>query len=180
MTRQNDVDPFATLADGSTLVIQRWLPGPAERVWRYLTDSDLRRRWLASGDMDLVPGAPLELVWRNDALSDAEDPRPSGFGAEQRMQSRIIDVEPMRMLKIGWGEGDVTFTLRDQGVRVLLTITHRGLEDRTARGMIAPGWHMHLDILVADLSGTKRPSFWSGWTRLHALYDSRLNQQGRD
>jgi uncharacterized protein YndB with AHSA1/START domain len=178
MTRQTDNDAFATLTDGSTLVIQRWLPGPAERVWRYLTDSDLRRKWLASGDMDLVPGAPLELVWRNDALSDADDPRPGGFDAEQRMQSRIIDVEPMRMLRIAWGDGDVTFTLREQAGRVLLTITHRGLADRTARGMIAPGWHMHLDILLADLSGTPRPSFWTGWRRLQKLYDNRLNQQG--
>ena len=128
--------------------------------------------------MHLVRGAPLELVWRNDALSDPHDPRPGGFDAEQRMQSRIIDVEPMRMLKIAWGDGDVTFTLREQADRVLLTITHGGLVDKTARGMIAPGWHMHLDILFADLSGTQRPSFWSGWTRLQKLYDSRLDQQG--
>ena len=50
--------------------IQRILPGPIERVWAYLTDSDLRRRWLAAGPMEMKVGAPFELVWRNDELSD--------------------------------------------------------------------------------------------------------------
>jgi uncharacterized protein YndB with AHSA1/START domain len=44
--------------------MQRRLPGPIERVWAYLFDSDLRRLWLASGAMTLQPGASFELVWR--------------------------------------------------------------------------------------------------------------------
>lgn len=178
MTSQYEVDGFAAMTGGSTLVIQRWLPGPTERVWRYLIDSDLRRKWLASGNMELRAGTSLEFVWRNDALSKVDDPRPDEFAEEERMQSRVIEVDPMRMLKIAWGKGDVTFTLQEQAGRVLLTITHRGLDDRGARRMIAPGWHMHLDILVAELSGAEPPSFWSGWSRLQALYDDRLNQQG--
>ncbi|TYB86106.1 SRPBCC family protein [Oceaniovalibus sp. ACAM 378] len=174
MTEQDDVDRFAKMTDNSTLVIQRWLPGPADRVWRYLTDSDLRRKWLAAGGMDLVPGAPLELVWRNDTLSDADDTRPSGFAEEQRMQSSIVAVDPPRMLTIAWGKGDVTFMLKEKGNRVLLTVTHRGLDDRNMRRMTAPGWHMHLDILSAELSGVEPASFWSGWSELQALYDDRL------
>lgn len=47
MTQHDSLDDFAAMTDGSTLVIQCWLPGPVERVWRYPTDSDLqrRRRW---------------------------------------------------------------------------------------------------------------------------------------
>lgn len=174
MTQLDGIDAFTTMTDHSTLVIQRWLPGPADRVWRYLTDSDLRRKWLAAGEMDLVPGAPLELVWRNDTLSDAGDPRPSGIAEEQRMQSHVVAVDPMRMLAIAWGKGDVTFTLKEKGDRVLLTVTHRGLDDRNIRRETAPGWHMHLDILVAEISGMEPASFWSGWTRLQTLYDNRL------
>ena len=40
-----------------TLTIARLLPGPIERVWAYLTESDLRRKWLAAGEMDLTLGA---------------------------------------------------------------------------------------------------------------------------
>ena len=47
--------------------------------------------------MTLTPGAEFELIWRNDELSDASDPRPAGFAEEQRMDSRIIAVEPPRL-----------------------------------------------------------------------------------
>lgn len=176
MTQRDDIDAFATMIDGSTLVIQRWLPGPVERVWSFLTDDELRRKWLAAGEMDLVAGASLELVWRNDTLSDAADSRPPGFAEEQRMQSRVIAVELMRTLTIAWGEGAVTFTLKEKGERVLLTITHCGLDDPASRRMIAGGWHMHLDILFAARSGTQPASFWSGWTQLQAVYDSRFSK----
>ncbi|QPC86439.1 ATPase [Mesorhizobium sp. NBSH29] len=180
MTLQDGTGAFAELTGGSTMVIERWLPGPADRIWRYLTDSDLRRKWFAAGEMALVPGAPLNLVWHNDTLSDADDVRPAGFPEEQLMQSQVIAVDPMRMLKIAWGKGDVTFALKEKGDRVLLTVTHRGLDDQGAQTEIAGGWHMHLEILVATMSGTDRPSFWSGWTRLQVIYDDRLNNPDRE
>lgn len=174
MTKHDRQDDFATVQRGGTLVISRWLPGPAERVWRYLTDSELRQKWLAAGEMRLAPGAPLEFVWRNDELSSPSDKRPDGFAEEQRMASQVIAVEPMRMLCIAWGKGDVTFTLKEQGDRVLLTITHTELDDPAGRANIAGGWHMHLDILAATLSGAEPASFWSGWARLRDAYAARL------
>jgi uncharacterized protein YndB with AHSA1/START domain len=174
MTLQENVDGYGTLSGGSTLTLQRWLPGPVERIWTYLTDSEHRRKWLAAGDMLHVPGAPLELVWRNDDLSAPSDTRPAGFPEEERMASHVIAVDPMRMLTIAWGKGDVTFDLMPKGDKVLLTLTHRGLDDRNALTSVAAGWHMHLDILVSETSGKGRASFWPGWVRLRAQYDSRL------
>lgn len=176
MNYRENFDEFAKMTDRSTLVIQRWLPGPIDRIWNYLTDSELRRKWLAAGEMELAPGASLELVWRNDNLSAASDPRPAGFPEEQRMQSHLIAVDPMRLLTIAWGKGDVTFELKERGDRVLLTLTHRGLDDRGARMMIAAGWHMHLDILLANVSGTEAASFWSGWAKLKDVYEQLLPQ----
>jgi len=174
MSDQTDITEFGNITGDSTLIIQRWLPGPAERIWNYLVDSDLRRKWLAAGDMHLSAGASVELVWRNDDLSDAADLRPHGFPEEQRMQSHVIAIDPMRLLTIAWGKGDVTFELESKGDRVLLTLTHRGLDDRSARIMIAAGWHMHLDILAARASDTKAPSFWSGWATHRSAYEQRL------
>ena len=45
-----------------TIEIQRLLPGPIERVWAYLTESDLRRRWLAAGEMGLQAGGDPDRV----------------------------------------------------------------------------------------------------------------------
>lgn len=87
------------MQDATTLVIRRWLPGPAERVWRYLTESDLRRQWLAAGEMELSPGAPLELVWRNDDLCHASTGAPKApppKAACNRASSRSIRGESCR------------------------------------------------------------------------------------
>ena len=41
-------DAYGVLTEPATLKIQRLLPGPIERVWAYLTESELRRQWLAA------------------------------------------------------------------------------------------------------------------------------------
>ena len=92
MTNRPFNDRHGQLLDGGTLCIQRQLPGPIERVWAYLTDSELRRQWLASGDMALQPGATFELTWRNDELSASPAERPDGFGAESRATCTLQEV----------------------------------------------------------------------------------------
>ena len=63
------MDAYGTLIEPATLKIQRLLPGPIERVWAYLTESDLRRQWLAAGEMEMKVGAPFTFTWRNDELT---------------------------------------------------------------------------------------------------------------
>jgi len=168
-------DDYGVLTDSTTLTIQRLLPGPIERVWAYLTQSDLRRKWLAAGEMDLKVGAPFAFVWRNDELANIPTKRPPGFSEEMRMESRITEVDPPRRLSFSWqGSGDVTFELAPAGNRVLLTVIHRRLPDRSTLLKVAAGWHTHLDILVARATGKEPAPFWEGWTRLHKEYDSRI------
>ncbi|MGN6092926.1 MAG: SRPBCC domain-containing protein, partial [Luteibacter jiangsuensis] len=71
-------DTYGTLVEQTTLRIQRVLPGPIERVWAYLTDSDLRRQWLASGEMEMKAGTPFEFCWRNDELTNPPGRKPEG------------------------------------------------------------------------------------------------------
>jgi len=114
-------DAYGELIEPTTLKIQRLLPGPIERIWAYLTDSDLRSKWLAAGAMEMKVGAPFEFVWRNDELNDPPSKRPAGFPEEHRMQSRITELDPLRKLSIAWNNsGDVTFELEPKGSGVLL------------------------------------------------------------
>ncbi|MBA1158449.1 SRPBCC family protein [Microvirga mediterraneensis] len=175
MTDLATLDAYGALTEPATLTIQRLLPGPVERIWAYLTQSDLRARWLAAGDMDLTLGAPLELVWRNDGLSDLPTRRPHGFPEEQRMTSRITELDPPHRLSIAWGStGDVTFTLEPQGADVLLTVTHHRVTDRATLLNISAGWHTHLDILAARVSGETPEPFWESWERLKEEYGRRF------
>ena len=175
MTDRAPLDGYGELTAPATLTIQRLLPGPIERVWAYLTESDLRRTWLAAGAMALQVGAPFELVWRNDDLTDPPGQRPPGVGAAHRMPSRIIALEPPRTLTITWeGSGEVTFALEPQGDAVLLTVTHRRLPDRPTLLGVSAGWHMHLDVLIARVTGKEPAPFWDGLSRLREEYDRRI------
>ncbi len=166
---------FGVMTEPATLKIQRVLPGPIERVWAYLTQSELRRRWLAAGEMELKVGATFELVWRNHELTNPPGERPPGFGNEHRMQSRITALDPPRKLAFAWGNsGDVSFELEPKDKEVLLTVIHHRLPDRSMLLMVGAGWHMHLDILVARVTGAETEPFWDGWNRLKREYDRRM------
>src|SRR6266566_4145948 len=161
MDAKTPPDAYGELIEPTTLKIQRLLPGPIERIWAYLTDSELRRKWLAAGAMEMKVGTPFELVWRNDELNDPPSKRPEGFPEEQRMQSRITELEPLRKLSIAWnGTGDVTFELEPRGKGVLLTVIHRRFPDRATLLMHMAGWHMHLDVLAASANDEAPAPFW--------------------
>ncbi|MEO6410897.1 MAG: hypothetical protein ABIO45_19385 [Burkholderiaceae bacterium] len=81
-------DAYGVLTEPATLKTQSLLPGPIERVWADLVESDLRRQWLAAGTMEMQVGAPVELVWRNDELTHPPGQRAPGF------LRRTSDAEP--------------------------------------------------------------------------------------
>lgn len=175
MNVQTKPDPYGELIEPTTLKIQRLLPGPIERIWAYLTDGELRRKWLAAGAMEMKVGAPFEFVWRNGELSDPPSARPADLPEEHRMQSRITELDPPRKLSIAWNNsGDVTFELEPRGEGVLLTVIHRRLPDRPTMLKVSAGWHMHLDTLIACATGNARAPFREGWSRLQKEYDRRL------
>ncbi|MET0291139.1 MAG: SRPBCC family protein [Steroidobacteraceae bacterium] len=169
-------DAYGSLIEPATLKIQRLLPGPIDRVWAYLTQSDLRKQWLAAGEMSLKVGEPVEFVWRNDELSDPPGERPAGFPAEHRLKSELTEVEAPYRLAFTWGStGGVTFELEAHGKDVLLTVIHRRLPDRGLKLNVSAGWHAHLDTLVTVIKGERAASpFWDTWVALKSDYESRI------
>lgn len=175
MSKLANPEDYGVLTEPATLKIRRILPGPIERVWAYLSESELRRKWLAAGEMEMKVGARFELVWRNDELTNPPGHRPPGFSSERRMQSRITELDPPRKLAFAWEDsGDVSFELVPRGNDVLLTVIHRRLPDRRNLLGVGAGWHMHLDVLVARLTGQEVEPFWDGLSRLRKEYDGRI------
>ena len=178
------LSPYGALSEGATvLTLKRRLPGPVERVWEFLTDSDKRQQWLAAGDMTLKRGSTFELVWRNDDLSASPSERPEGFGEESSATCELQEVEPMRCLRFIWpGVGEVTFELAqmdgsDEEANsgdVMLTVTHRQLSSRQMVLLVGAGWHAHLDILSSRMRGKPAPSFWKHWQALKDQYEQRV------
>lgn len=176
MSPDSDIAMHGVLIEPTTLRIQRVLPGTVERIWAYLTEGELRRKWLAAGDMALQVDAPFELVWRNDELSTDPTDRPPGFPEEESMKSRVIAVDPPHHLVFAWGgngTGEVTFDLEQQGDKVLLTVVHRRVSDRDTLLDVSAGWHAHLDTLASVLSDAAAEPFWERWLQLKVDYDQR-------
>lgn len=165
-----------------TVRMERVLPGPIERVWSYLTDSEKRGRWLAAGPMELRVGGHVEHIFRNSTLTMNDDPPPAkyaDYADEARMIGRITACEPPTLLAYTWSESEaadseVTFELHPQKGDVLLVLTHRRLASREAMLGVSAGWHTHLDILRDRLAGREPPGFWFTITRLEAEYDKRI------
>ncbi len=169
------LDAYGSLTEPATLTIQRLLPGPIDRVWAYLTESDLRRKWLAAGEMEMKAGTPFAFVWRNDELTNPPGERPADASAEHSLDCGITAIDPPRLLVIRWGAtAEVSFALDPQGDRVLLTVVHKRLPDREMLLKVSAGWHAHLDILAARLGDGEPKPFWDSWRRLRTEYEARL------
>lgn len=159
-----------------TVRLERRLPGPIERVWRYLTDAELRGRWLAAGPAELRPGGGITLGFRHADLSDEDDPPPAGVPVDGRhtVEGVITRCEPPHLLRYTWGDdGEVTFELTPDGDTVRLVVTHVRLT-AAQLPMVAAGWHAHLGLLDDAVSNRPRRGFWRAFTRLQATYTARF------
>ncbi len=172
---------FGVVTEPRTVRLRRVLPGPIERVWAYLTESDKRATWLASGPMELQVGGRVELHFHHADLS-AEKTPPDRFKkleAGHSSYGRIIRCDPPHVLSYTWNEeledpSEVTFELTPEGQDVVLVLTHRRLGDRTAMVSVSSGWHTHLGVLIDRLEGREPRPFWSTIVRLEAEYQRRL------
>src|SRR5205814_2648117 len=63
-----------TSPEQATVRLERMLPGPIERVWAYLTDSEKRKTWFAGGVFDLRVGGRAELHFDHSLLSAEKSP----------------------------------------------------------------------------------------------------------
>lgn len=176
------MNDYGIVTAPDTVSIERLLPGPIERLWHYLTDSDKRASWLAAGPMELHVDGKVEHVFRNSELTPNDQPPPpkyAQYGNEARLEGRITACEPPHLLSYTWGgdpgaASEVRFELTPQGDKVRLVVTHSRLATRDGMLSVAAGWHVHLDILAARLEDRTPPGFWTTHTRLEAEYDQRI------
>jgi len=101
-----------------TLVIEREMPHPPEKVWRALTQSSLMAEWLMTNDFQPVVGHRFNFratpVAKWNGVIDCE----------------VKAVEPHSRLSYSWGtlgmESLVTFTLTPTGNGTHLRMEHSG------------------------------------------------------
>ncbi len=157
---------FGVFVPGDSVRFERTLEAPPERVWEYLTDSELLSHWLGAGEIEPKLGGKVFL-------------RSGGPVIRGTVQS----CDPPRALSYSWNvltlgeetpvtiEAILSFTLTEQDGKTLLVLTHGPVESQF-RMPTAAGWHAILDILSAHVAEQAPPDFMEVYQRVSADYEN--------
>jgi len=170
---------YGVMTEPGAVRLERLLPGPPERIWAYLTESEKRGKWLAPGDMDLRVGGKVTLNFLHaDLSSEKQVPEKyKGLECGHTMHGVITCCEPPRVLAYTWAhpaDSEVTFELFPRGDKTLLVITHVRLGERGGMLSVAAGWDVHTGILEDHLNGVEPRPFWTTHAKLEAEYGRRF------
>jgi uncharacterized protein YndB with AHSA1/START domain len=151
-----------------TIRLERTLDAPVEKVWRYLTEAELRSQWFMGGT-DATGVGEFELLVDHDRLSDEVVPYPESYASFKgsTWTEKVIRFEPPRLLVTtfqGGKNGTVTYELFPEGERTRLVLNHSGITSGTGAQDFGSGWNSHLTVLQERLAGRSVSNFWA----LHA------------
>ncbi|RBA24295.1 SRPBCC family protein [Herminiimonas fonticola] len=171
---------YGVVIDTATVRMERTLSGSVDQVWAYLTDSEKRSTWLASGIMELKVGGQVTLAFDFKCLTKEITPerfRPYETGHVQ--SGHVTQCEPPHLLCFTWNEkngqgSEVRFELKPQGKKTLLTLTHSKLPNRKEMVNVSGGWHTHLDVLEDRLSEQEPRLFWNTFLQMEKEYQASI------
>lgn len=132
---------MTTTAPTRTLVIERDIPYPPEKLWRALTQPHLIEEWLMKNDFQPVVGQRFNF---------RATPVPNWSGI---IDCKVLVVEPNSRLSYSWGamglESVVTWTLTPTSSGTHLRMEHSGFrseEDANYKGATY-GWKKFIGTL---------------------------------
>ncbi|CAN7573803.1 SRPBCC domain-containing protein [Phenylobacterium sp. LjRoot219] len=134
----------AASTEARSVVVERDVPFPPEKIWRALTQPHLIEEWLMKNDFAPVVDHGFSL--RND------------WGA---VACRVLAVEPHTTLSYTWDalglESVVTWTLTPTSTGTLLRMEQKGFrpDQRQAFGGAQAGWPKFFDNLEQVLARTE-------------------------
>jgi uncharacterized protein YndB with AHSA1/START domain len=169
-----------------TIQFERLLPGPPERIWDYLTKSELKAKWLAAGEVEPRVGGKVEFRFRHKDLSESDDAIPEKYKHMEDgtyFEGRVTVWNPPKLLRYTWGEetgeeSEVTYELIPKGDKVLLILTHVRLgDDPDILVSVSSGWHTHLGILADRLEGKEPQGFWKVHNQMEKEYGRLISEQ---
>jgi uncharacterized protein YndB with AHSA1/START domain len=132
-----------------SVVIEREMSYPPEKIWRALTEGTLIKEWLMDNDFQPVVGHSFKFQ---------STPVPNWDGV---INSQVLIVEPNKKLSYGWGtmgmESVVTWTLTptDAGTHVRMEHSGFGSDQDAAYKGATYGWQKFIGNLERVVAGLK-------------------------
>lgn len=136
-----------TTAATRSVVIEKELPHPPEKIWRALTEGPLIKEWLMENDFQPVVGHAFTLRMK---------PMPGWNGI---IECQVLAMEPCKTLSYSWGTLGlgtvVTFTLTPTDTGTHLRVEQSGFgPDREANYKGAQyGWQNFIGNLERVVAG---------------------------
>ena len=127
-----------------TVVVERDIPHPAEKIWRALTQPHLMQEWLMK--TDFAPAIGHKFTMGGD------------WGS---VDCEVLEIEPHRTLSYSWAafglESVVTFTLTPTDAGTHLKMEQAGFrpDQKQATGGARVGWAQFFDRLGDVLAGAE-------------------------
>lgn len=148
-----------------TIRLERLLDAPVDKVWRYVTEAELRQQWFMGGT-DARPDGEFELLNDHDNLSEDDVPYPDDYASYKgkSWHEKVLRFEPPRLLETtfqGGQNGTVRYELSDEGGKTRLTLTHSGITSPTGSQDFGSGWNSHMTVLQERLAGRGVKDFWA-------------------
>jgi uncharacterized protein YndB with AHSA1/START domain len=135
----------AQFSKAAMVRFERTLPGPIERVWEFLTNTERLPGWFGHGIIEPRQGGAVTLMGGHirGVVTQWKPPRVLTY---------TWNVFSPGETESGYPESYLTFALEPRGNQVLLTLTHVPILERFEK-QNAMGWHTFLDILEAAIGG---------------------------
>lgn len=174
------MDDFVTYPEPAVLEIYRDLPGPIERVWDYLTRSELRQKWICAGNVSDTVGGEIVFEFDHSRLSEQSPPESHGDGGTVRMIGFVRVYDKPHHLAFSWPSGagetptEVVIRLSETERGVRLHLRHEKLATDAHKSGASAGWHTHLDILSDLVNDRKGRDFWECYVPLEQAYQARM------
>ena len=134
-------------ANTHTLIVEREIPHPPEKIWRALTESNLIQQWLMENDFEPAVGHKFNLRM------------PPMQGWNGVIDSEVLAVEPHQLLSYTWASmglaSTVTFTLTPTAGGTRLRMEQSGFPDTNGPNYkgASYGWQGFLGKLEQVVGG---------------------------
>jgi len=179
------MNKYGEMLEDGTLKFVRVLPGPIDRIWAWITDGEKRAEWLAGGGDITHAGQTVRFDFQHDRLTPHDETYPDKYkemaaGVSYDVEVRVCEA-PYRLVLFWpsekWRASDIEFRLSEEGKDVKLQLFQRG--DVKAEELIgsSAGWHVHLGIMAAKLSGEAPAPFWSAHEAFCREYAERFKDE---
>jgi uncharacterized protein YndB with AHSA1/START domain len=147
--------------NGYIAKFERHLKHSVEKVWASITEPEMLGKWLAAAKVDLREGGHLELSFD---LTEGN-----------AFTGKITELKQHDVFEFEWGTELVRFELYPEEGGCLLVLKQIFEKVSKQTPMDLAGWHEHLNVLIAGLSGQPTLFSYANWETIHQKYAQVLD-----